>query len=202
MLRLHIEKTPDDQDYFNEQTNEFLRLNKDYDLVMEHSLVSVSKWEAKYHKPFISVEKKTLSELQYYAECMTITQNVDPIVYFFLNNSHYDQIRAYIEDKMTATFFSDDNEESNKPSNPYQRKQIITSELIYYWMVSLEIPFDPCQKWHLNRLLTLVKVCQKKNEARQAKSSGGKHSKTSRASLANKYAAINARRRQKSGSKG
>ena len=203
MLHLHIDKPdPDKNEFWNEKTNEFVTLNKEVDLVIEHSLVSISKWEAKYHKPFISDKQMTISELQYYVECMTITQNIDSSVYCFLNDKHYTIIKEYIEDKMTATFFSDDDDNASRHPNPYQRKQIITSELIYYWMVAYEIPFDPCQKWHLNRLLTLIKICQKKNEAQQAKNSGGKHPKTSRASLASRYAAINAQRRQKTGSKG
>ena len=189
------------KEFWNEQTNEFVYPNQTT-LIMEHSLVSISKWESKYHKPFIPVDenqKMTLEELKYYAECMTITQNVDPSVYDALTNDNYNQIKDYIDDKMSATFFGDEPEGAKATyRNPYAKKQIITSELIYYWMVALEIDFK-CEKWHLNRLLNLIKICQKKNEAAQAKSSG-KH--PNRASLASRYAAINARRRQKTGSKG
>lgn len=193
MLRLVVKAG----ELWNKELEQFIYLEKDVVLTLQHSLVSISKWEAKYHKPFISDEKKTLSEMRYYVECMTITQNVDSLVYHALNADHYKQIRNYMEDSMTATFFSDDkgNKESNNPFN----KKVITSELIYYWMVALEIPFDPCQKWHLNRLLTLIKVCEKKNEAQSSKANG-KHS--NKAALASKYASLNAARRKKTGSKG
>ena len=190
MLQLTVKK----KEFFDNKTQEFLYLKEDKTITMEHSLVSISKWESKYHKPFISDENKTPRELQYYAKCMTITQNVDPLVYMALSDEDYKKIVEYIEDKHSATFFSDDGKQDSKGPNPYAKKQIVTSELIYYWMVALEIPFDPCQKWHLNNLLILIKICQRKNEASQKKS-GDK--KTSRAALAQKYAAINARRRKK-----
>ncbi len=197
MLRLIIKG----DECWNEQLEEFVYPNQTV-LMMEHSLVSVSKWESKYHKPFIPVDetqKMTMEELKYYAECMTITQNVNPDVYDALTVDDYKQISDYIDDKMSATFFGDELDSSMPTQrNPYTKKQIITSELIYYWMVSFQIDFK-CEKWHLNRLLNLIKICQKKNEAAQAKSSG-KH--PNRANLASKYAAINARRRQKTGSKG
>lgn len=125
-------------------------------LQLEHSLVSLSKWEAKWNKPFLSKTKdRTDAEMRDYIRCMTITQNVDPEVYLLLPEDIVKQISDYMEAPMTATTF---NNQKDKPS-----REIITSELIYYWMVSLQIPFDPCEKWHLNRLMTLIKVCSIKN---------------------------------------
>lgn len=177
---------------FNNATQEFIQ-TKDTILTLEHSLVSVSKWEAKYHKPFLGKDKKTYEETIDYIKCMTITQNVDPAVYRLLTKENMDEINEYIVNPMTATWFNEQKKYAKKNSEQ------ITSELIYYWMVALEIPFDPCQKWHLNRLLTLIKVCEKKNEAQSSKANG-KHS--NKAALASKYASLNAARRKKTGSKG
>ena len=123
-----------------DEKNEVFISSKEQTLQLEHSLISLSKWESKWHKPFLSTEEKTVEETIDYIRCMTITQNVNP--------------DKYIEDPMTATTFSDGNQ---KPS-----REIITSEIIYHWMVSFNIPFE-CQKWHLNKLLAFIKVCCNKN---------------------------------------
>lgn len=124
-------------------------------LQMEHSLVSLSKWEAKWQKPFLSnTTEKTPEEMIDYFRCMTITQNVDPNLYYFIPEDIGLKIREYIQAPMTATTFG---KEVQKPS-----REIVTSELIYYWMTALNIPFE-CEKWHLNRLMTLIKVCSIKN---------------------------------------
>lgn len=138
---------------FDELTNEFSYI-KPCTFQIEHSLISISKWESKWHKPFFSKDKKTTEEILSYIECMTITPNVDPMVYRSIPQKELDKISAYLEDPMTATWFKKDN----KPGT----RQVITSEIIYYWMVALQIPFE-CQKWHINRLLTLVRVCNEKN---------------------------------------
>ena len=121
---------------------------------LEHSLVSLSKWEAKWHKPFLDGKDKTPEQIIDYVRCMTITQNVNLDVYTRLTEGNLKDINDYIENPMTATTFSDINQ---TPS-----REIITSEIIYYWMVAFNIPFE-CQKWHLNRLLTLIRVCNIKN---------------------------------------
>lgn len=185
------------KELFDETTNTFITLEKDQPLALEHSLVSISKWEAKYHKPFIPAdenEKKTLEELKYYVECMTITQNVNPKTYDALTNEDYKQITDYIADKHTATFFGDELEEDERNAK-YKKKKIITSELIYYWMISCHIDIK-CEKWHLNNLLTLIKVCQKKNEAQNAATN---KKKGYNRDLAQRYAAINAKRMKQSG---
>lgn len=125
-------------------------------LNLEHSLISISKWESKWGKPFISKTPMTPEELIDYVRCMTLTQNVNPIVYNGITQKIIDQVVKYINADMTATTFS--NMQNGKGG-----REIITSEIIYYWMVAFNIPFDPCQKWHLNRLITLIRVCSIKN---------------------------------------
>ena len=127
-------------------------------LQLEHSLVSVSKWEAKWCKPFLSKEKMSTEETIDYIRCMTITQNVNPTVYQNIDGHIIDTVMKYIDAKMTATWFTEQNNKQISGIN----KEVITSEIIYYWMIALTIPFE-CQKWHLNRLITLIKVCNIKN---------------------------------------
>ncbi len=170
---------------------EFINI-KEQTLSLEHSLVSISKWEAKWHKPFISDEKKTQEQTLDYIKYMTLTQNVDNNVYNALTKENFEEITAYIENKMTATWFS---EPKNTPQVP-GKKEIITSELIYYWMIALEIPFE-CQKWHLNRLLTLIKVCNAK-----AKAANGKKSSVNKREILANNAELNAARRKKLGTSG
>ena len=147
---------------WNEITEEFI-YSKGQTIQLEHSLVSISKWEAKWKKPFLSSKDKTNDETLDYIRCMTITQNVSPEIYSHLTKENLKDIEDYIESSMTATIFSRDNN-SNKGST-----EIITSEIIYYWMITLNIPFE-CQKWHIKRLLTLIKVCDIKNQTPQKQS--------------------------------
>lgn len=121
-------------------------------ITLEHSLVSLSKWESKWKVPFLNDKSMTHEQLIDYVKCMTITQNVDPNLYYLLTTNDVQTIVKYIEDPMTATTI---NESQSKLSRGGPK--IITSELIYYWMTALNIPFE-CQKWHLNRLLTLIRV--------------------------------------------
>lgn len=169
---------------FNEETSEFTYL-KDTKLQLEHSLVSLSKWESKWKKPFLTKEPKTSEEILDYIKDMTITQNVDPEVYKHIPEDVFAQIDNYIHAELTATWFSD-----NK--NTPRSREVITAELIYYWMIAQNIPFE-CQKWHLSRLLTLIKVCNIKNQP--PKKMGRKESLHSRA-------ALNAARRQAMNTKG
>lgn len=139
-------------EYYDEIKNEFVYYNEQV-LQLEHSLVSISKWESKWCKPFLSGNDKTTEQIIDYIRCMTITQNVNPDVYNRLTEQNIKAINEYIDHPMTATTFFDEKGGS---------REIITSEIIYYWMVAFNIPFE-CQKWHLNRLLTLIKVCNVKN---------------------------------------
>ena len=150
MLCLHL----DEKEMFNDSTQEFVYV-KEQDLYLEHSLVSISKWESKWHKSFLSIKDKTDEEVIDYIRCMTINKNVDPAIYYCLSPDCLKQIEDYIQDPYTATTFVDHEERT--PS-----RTIITSELIYYWMASYGIPFE-CEKWHINRLLALIKICSIKN---------------------------------------
>lgn len=169
---------------FDEKTNEFI-LIEEQTLKLEHSLVSLSKWESKWCKPFLTKQEKTHEETIDYIKCMTLTQNVNPLIYECLSNDNIRKINEYIEAPMTATFFS--NSERGKNS-----REIITSELIYYWMIALNIPFE-CQKWHLARLLTLIRVCEIKNQPPK---------KRSKRETINSYAALNEARKKQLNTKG
>lgn len=140
---------------WDESKDEFVYV-KEQTLQLEHSLVSLSKWESKWNKAFLSKKEKTAEETLDYIRCMTITQNVKPEVYNFLTNEHMKQIKDYIDAPMTATTFYED---SGKGSGG---REVVTAELIYWWMLSLNIPMK-CEKWHLNRLITLIRVTSIKN---------------------------------------
>lgn len=142
-----------ESEYYDEVNEEFI-IYKEQVLQLEHSLVSISKWESKWCKPFLSRDDKPAEEIIDYVRCMTITQNVAPDVYYRLTENNLTEINKYIDNPMTATTFHDDSRGGNR--------EIITSEIIYYWMVTFNIPFE-CQKWHLNRLLTLIRVCNIKS---------------------------------------
>lgn len=179
MLRITIPAA----EQWDERKQEFIS-TKECSIQLEHSLVSLSKWESKWNKPFLGKDDKTEEEIIDYVRCMTITQNVDPNVYYAMSNDNIRSIRDYIDEPMTATTFRDVGNKSNK--------EIITSELIYYWMIALNIPFE-CQKWHLNRLLTLIRVCNIKNQPDK---------KMKPNEIMKQNAALNAARRKKMNTKG
>lgn len=181
MLRIEIPAW----EYYDEVKEEFFQV-KAQELCLEHSLVSISKWEAIWHKPYLSKTKKTLDELISYIKCMTLTQNVPEISYQGLTKENYDKIADYLTDSMTATWFS-----KNQGRSSHSR-EIVTSELIYYWMITLGIPME-CQKWHLNRLLTLIQICNIKNSPSK---------KMSSQAIARQNADINSARRLAMHSKG
>lgn len=167
-----------------DEINEKFVNRKEQTITLEHSLVSISKWEAKYHKPFLSRVEKTTEETLYYIQAMTITQNVKPEVFDGLTKENILQIQQYIDDPMSATTFSD--------KNGSRSSEVVTSELIYYWMVAHRIPWE-CQKWHLNRLLNLIKICSIKSQPPK---------KLSRNELLSRNAALNAARRKALNTKG
>lgn len=173
---------------YDESRNEFIKIPS-VTLQLEHSLISISKWEARWHKPFIqSSNNLTQDEIIDYIKCMTMSPGkIDNNVYYFLSQENVNAITNYIKDPMTATWFKEEKKSRSK--------EVITSELIYYWMVALQIPFE-CQKWHLNRLLTLIRVCNAKNEESNPKN------KMSKRDLMSRNAALNAQRRAKLHTKG
>ena len=168
-----------------DESREIFTQTKEQTLQLEHSLVSLSKWESKWGKAFLSKQEKTYEETIDYIKCMTITQNVDPNVYNHLPKSIIDKITEYIEAPMTATYFSKEQSSGNS-------REQVTSELIYYWMIALNIPFE-CQKWHLNRLLTLIRVCNIKNQPPK---------KMSKRAIMSRNAALNAARRKQLNTRG
>lgn len=163
---------------------------KETTITLEHSLISISKWEAKWKKAFLKDNNKTAEEILDYIRCMTLEKNIDPTVYEYIPEKEISRIKDYIEDPMTASHVN-----TNRPGQNKQppKKEVITSELIYYWMIANEIPFE-CEKWHINRLLMLIQICSIKN------SSGG--GKVNKRDLLKRNNALNAARRAKTGSKG
>lgn len=168
---------------FDEATSEFID-GETYRLELEHSLASMSKWESHFEKPFISTEK-TPEEILWYIRAMTLTPDVPENIFLLLRQSDIDKINAYFNAKMTATWFSEDNTSRS-------RREIITAEIIYYWMITLGIPFE-CQHWHVNRLLTLIQVCNRKNQPAK---------RMTRQELARRNHELNAQRRARLNSTG
>lgn len=169
---------------WDEKNEKFVNI-KECTLQLEHSLISLSKWESKWCKPFLFTKEKTEEETLDYVRCMTLTPRVPPEVYYGLTSENIKAINRYIEAPMTATCFGADR-------NGRGNREIVTSELIYYWMIALNIPFE-CQKWHLNRLLTLIRVCNIKNQSPK---------KMSRREIMSRNAALNAARRKQLGTNG
>jgi hypothetical protein len=184
MLRITIPPTQSED--WDEKNETFLYrpIQKEQTLTLEHSLISISKWESKWHKSFLHSEK-TEEEIMDYIKFMTLTPNVDPEIYNRLTSENIEQIKNYIMDPMTATTFSD--VKTGKPN-----REIVTSELIYYWMITLHIPVE-FEKWHINRLLTLIRVCEIKNTPPK---------KRSAREIMNRNAALNEARRKKLNTKG
>lgn len=173
-----------ESELWDEKNNEFVKIPK-CSLQLEHSLVSISKWESRWNKPFLTKDKKTSEQLLDYIKCMTITQNVPKNVFNNIPRNILNEIVAYINSPMTATTFSQHETKGGG-------REIITSELVYYWMINYGIPFE-CQKWHLNRLLTLIRICNIKNQP--AKKMGKKE-------LLSRNAQLNAARRKKLNTRG
>lgn len=169
---------------FDENTSEFIYLPA-VSIKLEHSLLAISKWESKWQKPFLDKEQKKSEEFYDYIRCMTITLNIDPKVYRRLTKKQLEIINDYINSPMTATTFTTNKKEKAS-------KEIVTSELIYYWMTVNQIPFE-AEKWHINRLLTLIRICSIKN---------GKPDKMSKNDIYAQNRALNKARRARTGSKG
>lgn len=182
MLTINI---PISSEGWDEEKQEFVE-PKTQTLQLEHSLVSLSKWESKWHKPFYSKKELSDEETLDYIKCMTLNKNINSDVYDHLTRENVKDVMAYIGNPMTATTFYKEDKGSNN-------HETITSELIYYWMIASNIPFEPCQKWHLNRLITLIRVCGIKNTPPK---------KRSRREIMSRNAALNASRRKQMNTKG
>lgn len=177
MLKIEVP----DKELFNQETNEFIKI-KGAVLTLEHSLISLSKWESKWHKSYLETAQHkafTTEEVLDYIRCMTLTQNVDPLIYKILTKDNFIAINNYINDPMTATTVT-----SLKKEKP--KHKVITAEIIYYWMIALNIPPE-YQKWHLTRLLTLIDVCQIEQS---------QDNKMNRKDTLNHYRDVNAARRK------
>lgn len=180
MLKIVIEG----EELFNDETNSFSTINNVV-IELEHSLFSLSKWESKYEKPFLSPGQKTSEEIFDYIKNMVMTPDVDLDVLYRCSQTNLDVIQEYIDSPQSATTFG---------ALPERRGpgEIITSELIYYWMIAFNIPFE-CDKWHINRLFSLIRICNIKNS---------KPKKMSRTEMAQKYQELNAKRKAALGTTG
>jgi hypothetical protein len=169
---------------------------KETTITLEHSLISISKWESKWKKAFLKKEEKTIEEVIDYIKCMTIEKNVPDAVYNNIPDSEMKRITEYIEDRMSATYVKQKPVDNKGDSN--RKEEVVTSELIYYWMIANQIPFE-CERWHINRLMALIQVCSVKNAAMYG---GKKKSRSNQNALLRHNTALNASRRAKLGSTG
>lgn len=182
MLKIAIPLT----EFYNDATNEFITVDAQT-LTLEHSLVSLSEWEAKWGKPFLSKEQMTELESLDYIRCMTLTENVPPEVYQAIPSDTIKAISDYIAKPMTATWFSEDSKKGKKNNS-----KVVTAEVIYHWMIAFNIPVE-FERWHLNRLITLIRVCEEENKPAK---------KRNTKSLLDSYAALNNANKQKFKSRG
>jgi hypothetical protein len=180
MLKIMVGGT----DSFNEESNEFVTVGG-FELQLEHSLVSLSKWESKHEKPFLGKEQKTGEEVFDYVRCMIIGEEPPVEILHKLSEENFQAVQAYLDAKQTATWFAD------SPGAP-KTSEVITAELIYYWMTVFQIPFE-CQYWHLNRLFTLIRICNIKQ---------GKPKKMSKAEIAARNRELNEQRKAQLGTSG
>lgn len=180
MLRLILPE----EELFDDSTQEFITKPK-VELELEHSLLSLSKWESFFEKSFLGTTEKTDQETWYYIYCMLLDDSFEPSITKRFGNTQLKAVTDYIQSSQSATTFGE------MPQRP-GKGEIITAELIYYWMVAFTIPFE-CERWHLNRLFSLIKICNLKN---------GKPQKRSKAEVARSYQELNAKRKAQLGTSG
>lgn len=170
---------------WNERTEQFVTKGEDVLLCLEHSLVSISKWESKYNTPFYKIDDKTTEQLMFYVKCMTLNEeSISDDIYNRLTSDNIKTISDYIESPQTATVLYTRNK-----SNSHD---IITSEYIYCFMTEFRIPFE-CQYWHINRLITLIRICDARQAPQQQRSEN---------ELRDMYSKLNAERKAKLNTKG
>lgn len=163
MYKLHIDGR---EDLWDEEKQEFYKI-PGCDVELEHSLLSISKWESKYHKSFINTDNKTPQETLDYIKMMVIDDTeIDDKTFYLITKQQYEEISKYINDPMTATTFSEEDEKDLTDTS--SRHKFTTSEEIYSWMCAQNIPFE-CEKWHLNRLIVLIKICAINNKPKDKK---------------------------------
>ena len=181
--------TVPEQELYDDLSGRFVSTKKTV-LKFEHSLRSIANWESKWHKPYLSTDKRTEEETIDYLRCMCLTRDVSPDIFRIVasNRKLMLQVAEYVNNPMTATTIK--RRGGRQPS-----KEIITNELVYFWMSNFGIPFDPCENWHFNRLMTLIEIASIKN-------SDPKANKMSRSQMARERSALNAQRRAARHSKG
>lgn len=178
-----------EREFYDDRTGRFITTKKAV-LKFEHSLLSITAWESKWHTPYLSKEEKTDEQSIDYLRCMCLTKDADPKLFYVIARDRVlmKQIVEYINNPMTATTIK-------RREKQTQSREMITNELVYFWMTSFGIPFDPCEKWHFNRLMTLIEIASIKN-------SDPKKQKTSRSQMARERSALNAQRRATHHTKG
>jgi hypothetical protein len=180
MLTITVPET----ELYDEKSSEFISLPS-VTLELEHSLVALSKWESKYEKPFFAKDDKSSEEIHGYFEAMCVGPIPPRDIWHRLSPENSTAINEYLGAKMTATWFTE-------VGVPPKTSETVTSELIYYWMTALNIPFT-CETWHLNRLFTLIRIANMKT---------AKPKKMSRAEVAQRNRELNAQRRKQLGTTG
>lgn len=194
MLKITVPK----QQFRDEKTGNVV-YSKEVTLILEHSLIAVQKWESRYHKSFFSDEDRTESETRYYIKCMTINNVSDDLVYWALTEDNLEEIDKYIHDPMSAVKKKkvkdeDSKKKKSKSKRPSRNREEYTNEYIYYLMIQNGIPFE-CEKWHLERLLALIKVCGEENEKRDPNKKNKKESQKTTTQQLDRMAALNERRK-------
>lgn len=170
---------------YSESENRFYKV-EETTVELEHSLVALSKWESKWHKPFLTKDQKTRAEVIDYFRCMCLTPSIEPLVFNAIKDREFVRIMKYIDDPMTATTIT--HHSSTKRGNT----GTVTSELIYYWMGEYNISKE-CEWWHINRLFKLIEITSVKRQPEK---------KMSKRDIAAQNKSLNAMRRARHGSRG